>query len=343
MIETLDKAVAQKRMNKLGGKRLPFFFLIDYRQQSSVVMPLSEIDTSEMQMYFPSFARQGAILKPGKKFSFEAFPLPYRDYERGFEIVQRHLQAGNSFLTNLTFPTPIHTNLELLEIYHQAVAPYKLWWKDHFVVFSPETFVRIEHGIISSFPMKGTLDATLPNARQRLLDDAKEKAEHATIVDLIRNDLSMVASRVRVKHYRYIDTIKTSRGPLLQTSSQISGKLDHNFHEQLGDLIFRLLPAGSISGAPKPKTLDIIEEAEGYDRGFYTGIFGYFDGVNLDSAVAIRFVEQQPAGLVYKSGGGITAMSHPEEEYAELIQKVYLPIPNSQHAYAHVTPALGNH
>ncbi len=343
MIETLPKAVAQKKMNVFGKKRLPFFFLIDYDQCSSVVMPLADINTSALQVVFPNFSRQKANQTPQKDFTFDAFPISYQRYRKSFDRVQHHLQAGNSYLTNLTFPTPIHTNLDMLEIFHLSSAPYKLWWRDQFVVFSPEIFVRINNGIISSFPMKGTLDANLPNAHQRLLADPKEKAEHATIVDLIRNDLSMVASRVRVKRYRYVDTLKTSRGPLLQTSSQISGQLDVNFHEQLGDLIFQLLPAGSISGAPKPKTLEIIREAEEYDRGFYTGIFGYFDGANLDSAVAIRFVEQQPAGLVYKSGGGITALSQPEEEYAELIQKVYLPILQSQHAYVDVTPAFGNH
>ncbi len=88
-----------------------------------------------------------------------------------------------------------------------------------------------------------------------------------------------------------------------------------------------LLPAGSVTGAPKKKTLEIIEETENYDRGYYTGIFGIFDGKNLDSCVLIRFIENQITDkLIYKSGGGITFLSDAEKEYDEMLKKVYVPI-----------------
>jgi len=173
--------------------------------------------------------------------------------------------------------------------------------------------------------MKGTMDATLPDAENQLLNNEKELAEHYTIVDLIRNDLSMVSKNVKVERFRYIEHIKTNRNELLQMSSEISGELPLNYYETLGDLIFKLLPAGSISGAPKKKTVEIIRQAEQYDRGFYTGIFGIFDGENLDSGVMIRFIEQTAEGLFYKSGGGITAKSNCSEEYQELIAKIYVP------------------
>ena len=175
--------------------------------------------------------------------------------------------------------------------------------------------------------MKGTMDATLPDARERLLADPKEAAEHATITDLIRNDLSRFATEVTVTRYRYLDELHTHRGPLLQMSSEIRGRLPEDYPSQLGDLFFSLLPAGSITGAPKPRTVQIIREAETYDRGFYTGVTGYFDGCNLDSAVLIRFLEQQPDGTkVFKSGGGITFRSDARNEYEEMKQKVYVPL-----------------
>jgi para-aminobenzoate synthetase component 1 len=88
-----------------------------------------------------------------------------------------------------------------------------------------------------------------------------------------------------------------------------------------------MLPAGSICGAPKKRTLEIITEAEGERRGFYTGVAGVFDGRDLDSGVLIRFIEQTPSGeLRFRSGGGITAKSDARSEYDELIQKVYVPI-----------------
>jgi para-aminobenzoate synthetase component I len=102
--------------------------------------------------------------------------------------------------------------------------------------------------------------------------------------------------------------------------------LSPNYLSQLGDIIFAMLPAGSVTGAPKKKTLEIIENAENYDRGFYTGIAGYFDGQNLDSCVLIRFIENEKGQLFYKSGGGITAQSNANDEYQELIDKIYVPV-----------------
>jgi para-aminobenzoate synthetase component 1 len=174
--------------------------------------------------------------------------------------------------------------------------------------------------------MKGTIDASLPDAENTILRDEKEMAEHATIVDLLRNDLSMVAEEVRVTNYRYVERINTMQQDLLQVSSEITGRLPVDYKQHLGDILFALLPAGSICGAPKIRTLDIISQAEGYDRGFYTGVCGYFDGESLDSAVMIRFLEQTDNGLVYKSGGGITFQSELDKEYEELIQKVYVPV-----------------
>ena len=114
--------------------------------------------------------------------------------------------------------------------------------------------------------------------------------------------------------------------PILQTSSEICGELPEDYKRQLGDILFSMLPAGSITGAPKKKTMQIIREAEGYERGFYTGITGYFDGDNMDSAVMIRFVEQEADGMYFKSGGGITFKSDARNEYEEMKQKIYVPI-----------------
>ena len=173
--------------------------------------------------------------------------------------------------------------------------------------------------------MKGTLDASLPNAEEVLMNDEKEAAEHATIVDLIRNDLSRVAERVRVDRYRYIDVLHTNKGDILQTSSEISGKLPSDYHKRIGDILAAMLPAGSITGAPKDKTVQIIHEAEGYDRGFYTGIMGIYDNGMLNSAVMIRFMEKDGEGIFFKAGGGITSKSDCRKEFAEVLQKVYLP------------------
>ena len=164
--------------------------------------------------------------------------------------------------------------------------------------------------------MKGTIDATLPDAENRLLQNHKETCEHYTIVDLIRNDLNIVATRVQVKRFRYVEKIHTSQGEILQTSSE----------NELGTLLFKLLPAGSISGAPKAATQKLIRQAEGLPRGYYSGVFGYFDGQTLDSAVLIRFIEKVDNRYYFRSGGGITVNSQAKEEYQEILEKIYLPI-----------------
>ena len=126
--------------------------------------------------------------------------------------------------------------------------------------------------------------------------------------------------------YRYLEKVDTYRGAIYQTSSEICGELNENWQASIGSLLAKLLPAGSISGAPKEKTVEIIQQAEIEQRGYYTGIFGYFDGENLESAVAIRFIEQNNERLLFRSGGGITAKSVLNDEYNELLEKVYVPI-----------------
>lgn len=251
--------------------------------------------------------------------------MPFADYEKSFCIVRQHLLYGNSFLTNLTAATPVQLDAGLDTLYDTAQARYKIKFRDQWVCFSPEIFIQIREGQIFSYPMKGTIDASLPDAAQQILNDPKERAEHYTIVDLIRNDLAMVSEWVEVIRFRYLDEIKTTGKNLLQVSSEIRGQLPPDYREHLGEMLFRLLPAGSVSGAPKAKTLEIIREAEQQDRGFYTGVAFYFDGENIDSCVLIRFVEQTSAGFVYRSGGGITVNSEADREYQELIDKIYVP------------------
>lgn len=268
-----------------------------------------------------SFVKQKPLLEKWK-----ISPVPFETYKKGYEVIQHHIYNGDTYLLNYTQPTPVATNLTLEEIFHLSSAPYKIWLKDHFTCFSPEPFVTISDGKIASFPMKGTIEAAGEDAKERLLSDSKELAEHNTIVDLIRNDLSLVARNVKVEKFRYLDEIHTSHHDLWQVSSKITGNLPPNYPQIIGDILFSMLPAGSISGAPKKKTLEIISQTEKYKRGYYTGIFGVFDGNNLDSCVLIRFIENQNGQLIYKSGGGITFMSNAETEYNEMLKKVYVPI-----------------
>jgi para-aminobenzoate synthetase component 1 len=137
--------------------------------------------------------------------------------------------------------------------------------------------------------------------------------------------LNRVAKNVRVERFRYIDKIKTDRKDLLQVSSEIRGDLPRNYHESIGTILESMLPAGSISGAPKKKTCEIINYVETHHRNFYTGVAGYFDGKSLDSFVMIRFIENREDHYFFKSGGGITSLSKAASEYEEMIDKIYIP------------------
>jgi len=313
-------------MNLYGSKRTPFLFIIDFEAKTPIIKKLDEIDADELMYSVNGNQNFTSDKSNGNKLIFDFIKVDKERYKKAFEIVQDNINHGNSFLLNLTMPSKISSNYSLKEVFDTSTAKYKLWLKDSFVVFSPEIFVQTNDNMISSFPMKGTIDASIEDARNKLLSSKKELAEHYTIVDLIRNDLSMIAKDVKVEKFQHIENISTNRGDILQMSSEIKGSLDRNFNERIGSIINSLLPAGSISGAPKKKTLEVIKQAEKYNRGFYTGVFGIFDGENIDSGVMIRFIEQTKDGLIYKSGGGITYLSDAEEEYNELIQKVYIPI-----------------
>jgi para-aminobenzoate synthetase component I len=320
-----------RQLNQLGQQKIPFLFIIDFDgSELTKIIPLSELKQHpNIQFNINGIHNLKPIEQPfSKDIILNTFPISYERYCKAFEYCIEHLRYGNSYLLNLTFPTKIETNLTLQEIFDYSKAKYKLHLNHQFVCFSPETFVQIKNGIISSNPMKGTISAHTENAENVLLESKKEFEEHATIVDLIRNDLNQVAKKVKVEQFRYLDYIPTQNGELIQVSSKISGQLPNDYHQYLGDILAKLLPAGSITGAPKRKTIEIIKTAEQYERGFYTGIFGYFDGQNLDSAVMIRFIENINGQFYFKSGGGITTQSNASAEYQELIDKVYVPIRN---------------
>ncbi len=313
-----------EKINSLARMRFPFLFLFDYELEDLQVFPLNNLP-SEINYFFSNGHFCCDALRVDKELSFHKTPVARSRFSDAFQYCKNEIEYGNSFLLNLTFASEIETNYTLEEIFHSARSPYKILWKDRFVSFSPECFVKIKDDKIYSYPMKGTIDASIENAREKILANKKEEAEHYTIVDLIRNDLSRVSTNVAVTKFRYIDEIVTPEKNLLQVSSEIQGNLPKDWRNQLGNILMDLLPAGSISGAPKEKTCEIIRAAEQEKRGFYTGIAGIYDGETLDSCVLIRFVEKNGDKTFYRSGGGITFQSDEEAEYNELIDKIYVP------------------
>jgi len=309
-----------EKLNALGKERKPFLFLSDFLGKKIEVFPLDRLKEEDIE-----FCIDAKYTYKEHSHTFKTNPVDFQSYQEKFTQVIEKIRSGETYILNLTQPTKIQTPLSLEEIYVLANAHYKLRFKEKFVCFSPEKFISIEDDTIHTYPMKGTIDASLNNAEAKILANQKEMAEHVMIVDLLRNDLSIVAKDVKVERFRYIQSIDAGEKKLLQVSSHISGKLSNNWHENIGTILQNLLPAGSISGAPKKSTLEIIKQVEGYERGYFSGIFGVYDGDTLDSGVMIRFIEKTKKGYIYKSGGGITLDSEINLEYKELQEKIYLP------------------
>ena len=316
-----------QKMDEFSERKEPFFFLINFLMDEIRIFTKNEIENKALLIDFPNITNHiDCHTERSRCVEWKSFPETLEDYQKGFEIVQNNIRKGNSYLTNYTAKTEIETSLSLEDIFQFSKAKYKVLVPDEFVFFSPETFVEIVDNKIFTHPMKGTIDAEIEDAENILKNDPKEKAEHYTVVDLLRNDLSMVADNVQVKEFQRIDYIKTKQKNLLAMSSEIEGEIKPEYQNKIGTILQKLLPAGSILGAPKPKTLEIILEAERYERGFYTGIAGYFNGENLDSCVMIRFIEKENERLFFKSGGGITHQSDLASEYEEMKNKIYVPI-----------------
>jgi para-aminobenzoate synthetase component 1 len=313
-----------ERITHLAEQRVPFLFVISYDKKEKFIQPLDSLDND---IFFKIGGYRNYPKKTiNREYILKKNPIVFKRYKDSLERILEEIRSGNTYLLNLTFRTHIETNLTLKEIFRYAKAKYKLYFKDKFICFSPEKFIEIEGDSISTYPMKGTIEVSIPNAKEKILANQKEMAEHTMIVDLMRNDLGMVATNIKVESFRYVEKIIAGDKELFQVSSKITAKLPKEWRNSLGYILETLLPAGSITGTPKRSTIDIIDSVEDYKRGFYTGIFGVFDGENLYSAVMIRFIEKESGEFYYKSGGGITIDSSTRDEYNELIDKIYLPL-----------------
>ena len=179
----MNTLIAIQLMNQLGQEREPFFFFTDFLGSKAFVSTIKDLD-DRVAYQFGSTTVENVI----EPFEFEKKPIAFDQFVPPFQYVIDQINFGNSYLVNLTFETPIETNLSLQQVFDISRAKYKVLFEDQFVLFSPETFVLIKENKIYSYPMKGTIDAKIPNAESVILNDVKETAEHVTIVDLIRND-----------------------------------------------------------------------------------------------------------------------------------------------------------
>ncbi len=349
-----DNQALINTINKYSKNKTPFFFLISYNLKKYDIIPLNRLcklnkDIKVSINKKDNFLNKKATSVYAKdKNTKDTLDLKikkgsFAKYKKKFNKIIKNIKKGNIYICNLTSITKItkiknHSKsvkkANLKDIFYNSVAKYKLYYKNQFISFSPESFIQIKNNKIYSFPMKGTIKISdyknKIQAKEALINNKKELSEHFMVVDLIRNDLSTISKNVAVDKFRYIKELNTisyanNQESILQTSSKISGNLDVNWHKNLGDIIVSLLPAGSITGAPKKRCCEIIKKTEQFKRDYFTGIWGIYDGESLDSCVLIRFIQKSKKGFVYKSGGGITYESNVDEEYKELHNKIYIP------------------
>lgn len=205
-------------------------------------------------------------------------------------------------------------------------SPYMVYMKiddEEIMSTSPETLVRLENGRLTTFPVAGSRPRGLTEEEDQeleadLLSDEKELSEHNMLVDLGRNDLGRISKFDSVEVTKYMMIHKYSK--IMHICSQVEGDIRDDCDAL--SAIESVLPAGTLSGAPKIRACEIIEELESEERGVYGGALGYLDFTgNMDTCIAIRMAVKKDGRVYVQAGGGIVADSIPENEYQESANK----------------------
>ncbi len=247
------------------------------------------------------------------------------EHERRIEVAKEHIRRGDIFQVVLSQRAVRETNVSALAVYRALrrinPSPYLFLLElDDLALVgsSPETHVKAEGSRASLNPIAGTT-ARGDGDAERLLTSEKDRAEHVMLVDLGRNDLSRVCKPGTVKVERFLEPERFSH--VTHLVSEVAGELADGVTPF--DLLRATFPAGTVSGAPKIRAMQIISELEGYRRGTYAGIVGYHvPGVALDTCIAIRTVRLQDGRAYLQAGGGIVADSSPRDEHQECLNKL---------------------
>jgi anthranilate synthase component 1 len=252
--------------------------------------------------------------------------LPSRnDYERGIVKAKEHIRAGDAFQIVLSQRAERPTSATALELYRSLrrvnPSPYLFLLELDglaLVGSSPETLVKLEGRRASLNPIAGTTAPGTGDA-ERLLSSEKDRAEHVMLVDLGRNDLSRVCGPGTVHVERFLEPERFSH--VTHLVSEVAGELQDGVSSF--DLLRACFPAGTVSGAPKVRAMQIISELEGHRRGPYAGAVGYAlpDGT-LDTCIAIRTIVLHDGMALLQAGAGIVADSEPAAEHEECLRKL---------------------
>lgn len=269
--------------------------------------------------------------EPGGHLTGEVTPLFDKETYCGMvEKAKHYIREGDIFQIVLSNRLSAPFEGSLLNTYRILrtinPSPYMFYFSGTDVEVagaSPETLVKLENGVLHTFPLAGTRPRGKTEAEdlaleQELLADKKELAEHNMLVDLGRNDIGRISKIGSVSVEKYMEVLRFSH--VMHIGSTVEGDIRDDLDAL--DAIDAILPAGTLSGAPKFRACQIIDELEQSKRGIYGGAIGYLDFAgNLDTCIAIRLVYKRNDMICIRSGAGIVADSIPENEYTECINK----------------------
>ena len=252
------------------------------------------------------------------------------EYCRMVERAKEYIYDGDIFQVVLSNPLRAGAKGSLFDTYRVLRAgnpsPYMFYFSSDDIELagaSPETLVKLENGRLFTYPLAGTRPRGTDKAQdealeKELLSDEKERSEHNMLVDLGRNDIGRVSKIGTVNVEKYMDILKFSH--VMHIGSTVTGQIRPD--KDAVDAVDAILPAGTLSGAPKFRACQIIEELEQSRRGIYGGAVGYLDlAGNLDICIAIRLVYKKNNEITVRSGAGIVADSVPENEFRECLNK----------------------
>ena len=278
------------------------------------------------------------ILRNGQKKAFEPLKLESEitpkftkeEYGQMVEKGKHYIKEGDIFQVVLSNPLTAKAKGSLFDVYRLLRAsnpsPYMFYFSSDDIEIagaSPETLVKVEQRKVSTFPLAGTRPRGKNQAEDEaleaeLLADEKERAEHNMLVDLGRNDIGKISRIGSVNVEKYMGIERYSH--VMHIGSTVVGELAED--KDVIDAVDAILPAGTLSGAPKFRACEIIEELEQSKRGIYGGALGYIDfSGNLDVCIAIRLVYKKNDSICIRSGAGIVFDSVPEKEAEECINK----------------------
>ncbi|HIS26216.1 MAG TPA: anthranilate synthase component I [Candidatus Pullilachnospira intestinigallinarum] len=310
-----------------------------YRQKLCLVagVDTEQVETSYRQAE-EEMAQMEELLKSGARAVFpriqlleELKPVFSREqYKSMVEKARTYIREGDIFQVVLSNPQTAAAKGSLFDTYRVLrttnPSPYMFYFSSDDIEIagaSPETLVNLENRTVRTFPLAGTRPrGKTPREDQRLerelLADEKELAEHNMLVDLGRNDLGKICSLGSVQVERYCQIERFSC--VMHIGSQVSGRLMEG--KDGVDAVDAVLPAGTLSGAPKIRACQIIQELEQRPRGVYGGAVGYLDFAgNMDTCIGIRLVYKKNGRVCVQSGAGIVADSVPDKEYQECVNK----------------------